>query len=291
LWSALAVLFLVASLSLLVDISTRFLSGGPDTLGALAVITQSTLTLLAAGGALTVAGREGFERILASLRIPKSLWKEAKLGFAAFVLLGLLLFRLSLPQIAISYNNSGLNHYQAGHLSSAQFDYTRALKLNPDYAEAHYNLGLLYEDLQDFDAAKAEYQIAVQGGLDAAYNNLARLYILSENYSAAIPLLLNGIDLAQDDTVRYDMLKNLGWARLGQARYTEAETHLRDAIAIADDPAPAHCLLAQVLEAEGNRTGPLTEWENCLKYADGRNSDEDTWIGIARQRLEAEGDK
>jgi tetratricopeptide (TPR) repeat protein len=291
LWSVLAVLCLTASLSLMIDISWRFLSEGPDALGAFAVVAQGLLTMVAAGGALTGAGRKGVERILQGLNIPRRSWQVVRVGLAMVLLLGLLGFRLSLPQIAVSYNNRGLQNYLSGRLDSAQFDYSRALKLNPDYVEAHYNLGLLYEDLQDFDRARAEYQIAVQGGLDAAYNNLARLHILGEDYSASVSLLLTGLELAQEDQVKCDMLKNLGWARLGQARYSEAEIYLRAAIELATDEAPAHCLLAQVLDGLGDATGALLEWENCLRFADARNADEDAWIGLARQRIEMEGEE
>ena len=106
-----------------------------------------------------------------------------------------------------------------------------------------------------------------------------------------MPLLLSGLELAEDRTVRYDMLKNLGWARLGQKRFAEAEARLRTAIALADKKAPAHCLLAQALEGQGNLDDALSEWDSCLKYADGRNPDEDTWIDLARQRLVTTGDE
>ncbi len=289
LWGALTVVCLTIVLSLVVDISSRFLSGGPDTWAAFAVIGQSVLTLLAAGGALTRTGREAVERILASLKVPAPFWQEAKLSLAVLLLGGLVVLRLSLPGIAVWYNNSGLQNYSAGRLTSAQFDYLRAIKLNPDYVEAHYNLGLLYEDLQQMDKARAEYWAAVQGGLDAAHNNLARLYILEEDYAAAVPLLRKGLLIAKADAVKYDLHKNLGWARLGQARYDEALAELQAAIALAADQAPAHCLMAQVLEGQGDSVGARAEWETCLKLADPLRPDEDTWIGLARQRLAEEG--
>ncbi len=288
LWSVLAVLCLIASLSLIVDISWRFLADGPDALGVFAVIAQIVVTMLVAGGALSTSGRKAIERILMSLRIPRSAWQETELGLTMVLLLGLMLFRSSLPRIAVSYNNRGLENYRGGRWDSAQSDYSRAIKLRPDYAEAHYNLGLLYEDLHDLDLARTEYRIAMQGGLDAAYNNLARLYVLDGDYAAAVSLLLSGLDLAEEDQVRYDMLKNLGWARLGQARYDEAEYHLRSAIDLAKDEAPAHCLLAQVLEGLGDAARARPEWEDCLRLASARNPDEDAWIGFASQRLEAE---
>ena len=50
-------------------------------------------------------------------------------------------------------------------------------------------------------------------------------------------------------------------------------------------------LLAQVLEGQGDLEAAMVEWDSCLKYADGRNSDEDTWIDLARQRLVTSGDE
>jgi tetratricopeptide (TPR) repeat protein len=292
LWTALALACLTVSLSLVADISPRFLSGGPDTPGALAVITQSALTLLTTGSVLTKAGREATERILSSLKFPKRLWEEAGFTAAALLLILLFLFHRSLPLIARGYNDGGFDNYQAGQLTSAQRDYERALKLEPDLLPAHYNLGLLYEDLSDFDKAKAEYQIALQGGLDAAYNNLARLYILDEEYDKAIPLLLEGLKLTRDDAVRYDLYKNLGWARLGQARYDEALATLQEAIRLANEEAPAYCLLAQVLEAEESQGEALDDaWETCLRYADSSRPDEDLWLGLARQHFEDQTDQ
>jgi tetratricopeptide (TPR) repeat protein len=288
LWSVVAILCLAASLSLMIDISWRFLSKGPDALGAFAVIAQGLLSMAAAGGALTAAGRKGLDRTLRAVKIPRRFRQVATLGLAIGLLLVLLAFHFSLPRIAVSYNNRGLKNYLAGRLDSARFDYGRALSLNPDYVEAHYNLGLLYEDLQDFESARAEYQGAVQGGLDAAYNNLARLHILSQEYSAAVSLLLTGLDKAQDDDVKHDMLKNLGWARLGQGRYSEAELHLRAAVDLDPDEAPAHCLLAQALEGKDEAVRALAEWEDCLRFADPRKPDEDAWIGLARQAMESE---
>jgi Flp pilus assembly protein TadD len=200
------------------------------------------------------------------------------------LLVALLGLRLSLPSIARTYNNQGYQHREAGQLTSALYDLRRAISLNPDYPEAHYNLGLLYEDLLDTNSAQAEYQVAAQGGLDAAYNNLARIYILQGKPSEAVSLLLSGLDRAQDTTVRYTMLKNLGWARLEQERCDEAIVALREAVNLIPEPAAAHCLLAQALESQNDVEGAASEWETCLKYANSRESaEEDGWIGQARQ--------
>jgi tetratricopeptide (TPR) repeat protein len=289
LWTALALVFLAISLSLVADISPRFLSGGPDARGALAVIGQSLLVLLTTSSVLTSAGREALRRIFSSAPFLRPLWEEAGLIAALLLLILLTAFYQRLPRMAMNYNDRGFENYQAGQLTSAQRDYERALKLEPDLLPAHYNLGLLYEDLGDMNKAKTEYQIALKGGLDVAYNNLARLYILEGEYGKAVPLLFNGLKRAQEDEVRYDLYKNLGWARLGQARYEEAQAALGQAIELNKQGAPAQCLLAQVLEALGGQPAAAEQaWETCLRYADSSRPDEDLWLGLARQHFKGQ---
>ncbi|EGJ29791.1 MULTISPECIES: tetratricopeptide repeat protein [Moorena] len=297
LWNALTVTSLTASVSLVVDISSRFLSTSPGFIGSFAVISQSALTLLTAGGVLTKAGRTGVEEILSGLGIKKYLWQEVKLGLSVVLLVSLIGFRGSLPLISDCFNKWGFDKYDnKGDWSSAQSNYERALSLNPDNAEAHYNLGRLYEDLQELDKARTQYRLAVEGGLDAAYNELVRLYIQDKNYSQAVSLLLKGLDTVPEAETgtQYALLKNLGWARLKQERYAEAETYLRDAIELdktfTRTPAAAHCLLAQVIEnkPEKDPDNALAEWKICLRYTDIRNPDEDIWVGMARERIDAQ---
>lgn len=218
-----------------------------------------------------------------------------KPGVPLLLSLVILSFLFALSWLANWY---GVTNHQAGQLPLAQFGYSWALKLNPWSAAAHYNQGATYEDQYNYELARAEYQLAIEGGLVEAYNNQARLYILQGNYDAAVSLLRIGLGLAKNDRVRADMYKNRGWARLHQGRYAEAKLDLTEAIKLKSDSpsgdsfaslAPAYCLLAQVLEREGDKKGALVQWENCLGFAYQPNTpEEDKWIHLARQRLDAE---
>jgi len=293
LWNGLTVGSLTGSLSLVVDISSRFVSGGLNVFGSFAIISQSVLMLLTTGGVLTTTGRKGIEEILSKLGIKKYLWQEVKLGLSIVLLLSLMGFRAFLPQISACFNQWGLNNYIAGKWSTAQSDYKLALALNPDNAEAHYNLGRLYEDLDKLNQAKTQYRLAAQGDLDAGYNALARLSIQNKKYSEAVSLLLRGLELVseEDKETKYALRKNLGWAHFKQKRYNDAKTRLEEAISFnsTENPqASAHCLLAQVLEEKDTSKIPLMEWENCLRYADPRYPEEYDWIEQARQRVDKE---
>jgi len=296
-WNAASVTCLTISLALVGDISTRFLIGGPDTFGALAVSVQSVLTLLTAGGALTKAGQEAGKRFLSGTNCPERNWQEVGAIGSLALTSGLIALRLSLPQIANLYTHWGLSNYREGDLGSAEEQFKRALQLNPDDNEAHLWLGSLYEDLQNVDAARTQYQFAIEGGNFTAVNNLARQQILKGKYPEAAALLLKALDDEKkkpiDAETKHAILKNLGWTRLKQNDYAGAEAYLSDAIdlqktaKLSRNTASPHCLLAQAREAQGDKKEALLEWEACNQDANSLNSDEDGWRITAQKRLTA----
>lgn len=165
----LTVMTWTGSLGLLANIASRFLTGGVGVLGAAAVVFPGFLTLLKARSELTEAGREGLEKLITKLGIPQYCREEAKFG-SLFALFGLLLgFWFALPSISQAYNDQGQKNHDQGQLGTAEENYLRAIALNPDNVDAHYNLGDLYEDLQQFDKARTEYLIAVKGNVPEAY--------------------------------------------------------------------------------------------------------------------------
>lgn len=290
LWSALSIACLTGAVSLLGDISSRFLTGGPDTFGAIAISVQGVLTALAGGGALTRVGKETTQTILTKLNIPRYFWAEVTAVFSFLVLVMLIGFRLSLPMISAIYTATGTRHYNEGRFTSAALDYERSLKLYPNNATSNYWLGRLYEELNQIDTAQKQYQVAVQANFVPAYNNLARLYILDGKNEAAVSLILRGQALTDDPQVLFFMNKNLGWARFQQERFPEAEAALLDARSLSQDAGLAEradvaCLLAQVYDAIGDTDRALTEWETCLSFANPEVPEEDLWLNVARQKL------
>ena len=259
------------------------------------------LALLTAGS-LTEPGRKAIEKVLSSLSkfgLKPYLWQEIKLALSVLLLASLLIFRAQLPRIAYFFHDRGLERYRTGKLANAQSDFERAISLDPNNLAAHYNLGRLHENLQETKKAQAQYLIAAQGDFAPAYNELGRLSLQSEKLPEAAAFLRRAIELLntlQDKEERivteYAVFKNLGWVRLKQKRYIDAETYLRKAIAFESKlgyiPASAHCLLAQVLEVEAANSPEkaLSEWEICLSNADPIFPEEDVWLNLAQQRVD-----
>ena len=191
-------------------------------------------------------------------------------------------------RLARYYNNRAFEHYQRGEMSEFHQALDMVLKIDPQFDTTLYMQGLNCEEARDFNCAFAKYRAAAKLGLAAAYSKLARLEILQNNDpAAAVDFLLEGIELDDPNIpVQSSLLTNLGWARLEQNRLSEAKQALQDAIDIDPERGATRCLMAQVLEQEGNQQNALAEWQFCQQYADPKNPEDDAWIEQARQRLQ-----
>jgi tetratricopeptide (TPR) repeat protein len=315
-WTVLAVLLLTVSTTVGTEVSRRFLSADPDTLGMFNVLLQLVITLLA-GSTLLTAGQQWLENMLVSVGISRRFHHWWRLGFALVVLLVVVGVRLALPDLARYYNSRGLDDYLGSNITSSILNFKRAISLQPDYASAHFNLGSAYETVQQYPAAQTEYETAITADNTyyPAYNNLARLnMVLGGDYPAALARLDRALaelpGASNAGILRYSLLKNRGWARLGLGYFELAERDLRDAIDLkerlnAQDkvnlPVPdtsAHCLLAQLLEDPENpgrsEDEALAQLCTCAgdpvagaaKRLYALTSPEAGWVSVARMRIE-----
>jgi predicted O-linked N-acetylglucosamine transferase (SPINDLY family) len=76
-------------------------------------------------------------------------------------------------------NLLGTLAYQTGHWEAAQDLISRAIKAQPDYAEAYCNLGVLQEGQARFVEAAASYRLAIEiePGLVQAHHNLGKVLL------------------------------------------------------------------------------------------------------------------
>ena len=93
--------------------------------------------------------------------------------------------------VADSYCNLGILESQKGNSAKAFDCFTRSLSHDPRHAEAHYNLGNLYFDLNDFRLAQTHYEMAaeVDPSFASVYFNLALLQAVNDDFSAAVTTL------------------------------------------------------------------------------------------------------
>ena len=179
------------ALSTGLEITQRFLTAGGDFIAYLLTTVQALFATIT-GGSFTRPGRELLNRAWQRLGIRRRLRHEAATLLALVLLAFVIGLRLSLPTFARWYNARAVTQMQVGRATSAVHNLQRAIGLAPDFAQAHYNLGSVYEDLLEYDKAIAEYRTAIQADarLDAVYNNLGRLLIAhTHDYPLAILML------------------------------------------------------------------------------------------------------
>jgi Flp pilus assembly protein TadD len=89
---------------------------------------------------------------------------------------------------ADAFCNLGIIESRNGNTMRAFNCFTSSLKHNPRQAEAHYNLGNLYFELNDFRLAQTHYEMAaeIDPTLVNVYFNLALVQAINNDFSAAV---------------------------------------------------------------------------------------------------------
>jgi tetratricopeptide (TPR) repeat protein len=96
----------------------------------------------------------------------------------------------------------------------AEAAYRKAIDLNPSYATAYYNLGILLKDLKRYDEAEAAYRKAIElnPSYATAYYNLSCLSSINRDAEQAFGYLQKAIDNGFDPAYAWDD-PDLQWLR------------------------------------------------------------------------------
>ena len=150
------------------------------------------------------------------------------------------------------------------------------------------NLGLFLDD-RTFAFIKNK-AILINAKQFEVLIGLVDFYLERKKYADSDRRLFLSFTLTKNDKNKHaTILAYQGWIQLEQARYSDAETQLRDAISINNKLASAHCLLAQVYEKQKKQDDAKDSWEQCLQYASQYNENENKWISLAIQGLNSKG--
>ena len=143
------------------------------------------------------------------------------------------------PAISDKDRHLAQTHYEIAVTSFTGGDYREALrellkstKLNPDLAEAHAILGMVYHALGRLDDGLAHYEraVSIKPHFSAAYNNMGTLLIDLGRYDEAI----DAFEVALGDILyKTPSLAegNMGWAYYRMGKTDDGIKHIRNAVA------------------------------------------------------------
>ena len=112
-----------------------------------------------------------------------------------------------------AYCNLGIIESKQGNITKAFDCFTSCLKHDPRHSEAHYNLGNLYFDVNDFRLSQIHYEISaeIDPMFPNVYFNLALVQAINDDLTGAVAALTRYQELVPREEARNagELLTNL----------------------------------------------------------------------------------
>ena len=138
-----------------------------------------------------------------------------------------------------AYNNRGLAYDSKGDYDRALEDFSKAIELEPDYADSYNNCGVIYSRKGDYDRALEDFSKAIELEPDYAnaYNNRGATYEKNGDYDRALEDCSKAIELKPDYA---DAYYNRGVVYYRKGDYDRALEDCSKAIELKPDYASAY---------------------------------------------------
>jgi tetratricopeptide (TPR) repeat protein len=171
------------------------------------------------------------------------------------------------PNVAPFHTNLGNAYANQGRYQDAVTEFRKAIDLRPHYAAAYMGLGLALEAQGDVPGAVAAQQKALEFQPDyaEAYTALALIRMKEDNYPTAIDLLQRAIAANPRHVEAYI---NLGAAYNDTGRFSEASATFRKAIEVEPDHPNAYLLhynLGMTYEHMDSPSAAALEFSKALR--------------------------
>jgi tetratricopeptide (TPR) repeat protein len=168
------------------------------------------------------------------------------------------------PNIAEPHNNMGLALQKMKRYAESLVEERIALQLKPSFAGAEYNVGLDYEGLGNLDAAIAAYQraLAIDPNTVEAHNNLANILQRLNRFDEAAAHIQAALRLYPELP---DLHQNLGNVYQRQKRWDEAIAEYRAALALRPTFAEVENNLGLALEQVGRGDEAIAAFRDAAR--------------------------
>jgi len=159
------------------------------------------------------------------------------------------------PENAEAHYLLGYIRYQQSEYKPAEREFRKALKLNPYYTDAHNHLGLVYREMKDYDKALVEFRAALN---DKSYKtperihlNMGYLYLARSMYPEAIASFQKAVALSPA-YLRGRLGLGTAYAQAGQKELADKE--LRKVVTLGPD-SPEAAEARQLLDRKVKQAG------------------------------------
>jgi protein O-mannosyl-transferase len=142
----------------------------------------------------------------------------------------------------------------------AEVAYRRAIQLNPEFAEAYYNLGIIAQTRKNYSEAAAFYEKALSLNSThwQAWNNLGNTLLLLGQKERALRAFETTLSLNPD---HWPSQYNIAIVHFNSGRFDQAIPRLRTVLDWRPDFRDARYLLAVALTRTGQKVEAEREWQ------------------------------
>ena len=178
---------------------------------------------------------------------------------------------------------AALTLQRTGDIARAVTEYQTLLAEGARSAQAHNNLGLLYQEQNRLDDAAREYRraIAIDPRHSKAQNNLGVVRMRQARYEAAAAAFR---DARRLDGTNLDAWVNLALALQAAGDPAAARRTLVDALSLDTRHAPTHYNLARLFERGGDATRAIEHYRRFVEHSGAEHAD---LVEIVRRRIAA----
>jgi tetratricopeptide (TPR) repeat protein len=172
---------------------------------------------------------------------------------------------LEIPAMAHEAFNSGTSLLLQNQPASSIPEFQRALKIFPDFYEAHYKLGLANLNLRRYPEAQAAFESSIEvskGRYPPANFGLGVALCTQRQYSEAEEAVRGGLDQVPADAAGNF---TLAWILFNAGRFSEADKAARQAVVSNSNLASAYLLLAQIHLRQDDLTAVVSELDAYLR--------------------------
>lgn len=168
------------------------------------------------------------------------------------------------PEFPEAHCNLGNALRQLDRLPEAIEAYRRAIELRPQFGQAHNNLGLALLDNGDLDGAVNAHRLAteLQPASEDSWNNLAAAIYQQGDFAGALGACRKALELNPDYPEAHN---NLGNALKGLGRTREAFEAFRQVLGLRPDFPEAHNNLGLLLQGQGKLAEAINHYQIALK--------------------------
>ncbi len=161
-------------------------------------------------------------------------------------------------------NSQGIIFAQEDNLEQAIACFKSAASFNPEYVDAHYNLGIALDQKNEYEAAIASLKKAIELKPDYAnaYFNLGLVLSHQDKPKEAVSYFQQALNISPQD---FEYHLALGNALLEQRKWEEALTSYRTAIQINPKSASVFCSMGLALGSQQKYTEAVFYLQSAIK--------------------------